>query len=91
MKQISILVLTLLSIVKINSQTIPCYPACDCQGTYYDWDFDGECTSADQQLHSTMFSGNWIPAWPDTKINPLIYGILLFTLRLMMLHKSINS
>ena len=65
MKQISILVLTLLSIVKINSQTIPCYPACDCQGTYYDWDFDGECTSADQQLHSTMFSGNWIPSWEN--------------------------
>jgi len=27
--------------------TYPCYPACDCQGTYFDWDFDGDCDQFD--------------------------------------------
>lgn len=43
----------------------PCWPACDCNGTYYDWNFDGQCTSEDLTIHNDLFDGNWIPSWPE--------------------------
>ena len=82
MKRI-LLIFALTSVSQVNSQTT-CYPACDCQGTYYDWDFDGQCTPDDQQLHNNMFSGNWIPSWEgqdqpidiwDTPIHPQVNDV----------------